>query len=79
MHNEVRQDIERADAKLLAATLNRDLVPVLVMLNHGPRDKYPRIKIGRPDPVDIQTEIGSAERLATTRTSRWCCLSCCCW
>lgn len=60
VHNEVREDIERADAKLLAATLNRELVPVLVMLNHGPRDKYPRIKIGRPDPVDIKTELESA-------------------
>lgn len=64
VHNEVRGDIERADAKLLAATLNRDLVPWLVSLNRGPRDKYPRIKIGRPDPVDIKTEIDSAGALA---------------
>lgn len=53
VHNEVRGDIERADAKLLAATLNRDLVRPMIMLNRGQRARYPRIKIGRPDPVDI--------------------------
>lgn len=63
VHNEVRGDIERADAKLLAATLNRDVVIPLVMLNRGVRDKYPRLKIGRPDPVDIETEVSTAEKL----------------
>lgn len=64
VHNDVRGDIERADAKLLAATLNRDLVVPLVMLNRGMRENYPRLKIGRPDPVDIETEVGTAEKLA---------------
>lgn len=63
VHNDVRGDIERADAKLLAATLNRDLVIPLVMLNRGMRDAYPRLKIGRPDPVDMETEVGTAEKL----------------
>ena len=63
VHNEVREDIERADAKLLAATLNRDLVVPLVIFNHGPREKYPRLKIGRPDPVDIEALLDAAERL----------------
>lgn len=64
VHNEVRQDIERADAKLLAATLNRDLIVPLVMLNRGPRKVYPRLKIGRPDPVDVEAMVKSAEALA---------------
>ena len=63
VHNEVREDIERADAKLLAATLNRDLVVPLVIFNRGPRDKYPRLKIGRPDPIDIDALLDAAERL----------------
>ena len=63
VHNEVREDIERADAKLLAATLNRDLVVPLVMLNHGMREVYPRLKIGRPDPIDIEAMLDAAERL----------------
>lgn len=64
VHNDVRGDIERADAKLLAATLNRDLVVPLVMLNRGMRDKYPRLKIGRPDPVDVDSMVKSASALA---------------
>lgn len=64
VHNEVREDIERADAKLLAATLNRDLVVPLVMLNRGVRAKYPRLKIGRPDEEDVKLSIESAEKLA---------------
>lgn len=63
VHNEVRQDIERADAKLLAATLNRDLVAPLVMLNRGVRDKYPRLKIGRPDQEDVTSLLDASERL----------------
>lgn len=64
VHNDVRGDIERADAKLLAATLNRDLVVPLVMLNRGMRGKYPRLKIGRPDPVDVDSMVKSASALA---------------
>lgn len=64
VHNEVREDIERADAKLLAATLNRDLVVPLVMLNRGQRERYPRIRIGRPDPVDVSALLDASERLA---------------
>ncbi|MEM8725390.1 MAG: DUF935 family protein, partial [Pseudomonadota bacterium] len=64
VHNEVRGDIEDFDAMMAAGTLNRDLVPPFVMFNHGPRKKYPRIKIGRPDEVDIKVEIESAEKLS---------------
>lgn len=53
VHNDVRGDIERADAKLLAASLNEQLVKPLVMLNRGPRERYPRLKIGRPEAVDV--------------------------
>ncbi|WP_349433584.1 DUF935 domain-containing protein [Pararhizobium sp. A13] len=54
VHDGVRADIERSDAKQLAATLNRDLVRPLVDLNHGRRKAYPKIKIGRPDEIDIE-------------------------
>ncbi|WP_067734478.1 DUF935 domain-containing protein [Novosphingobium naphthalenivorans] len=62
-HSKVAETIERADAKLLAATLNRDAVVPIVMLNRGPREKYPRLKIGRPDEEDIKLSIESAEKL----------------
>ncbi|VWX62570.1 DUF935 domain-containing protein [Sphingorhabdus sp. 109] len=64
VHNEVRHDIERADAKMLAATLNRDLVCPIVMLNHGEREEYPRLKIGRPDEVDAKVTVETAAILA---------------
>lgn len=54
VHNDVRGDIERADAKLLAATLNAQLVQPLVMLNHGTREAYPRLVIGREEAVDLK-------------------------
>jgi len=54
-HGEVRGDIKRADAKLIAATLNRDLVVPMVMLNRGRRDAYPRLRIGKPEADDIKT------------------------
>jgi phage gp29-like protein len=63
-HSRVAEIIERADAKLLAATLNRDVIVPLVMLNHGPREKYPRLKIGRPDEEDIKLSVETAEKLA---------------
>lgn len=52
-HRQVQEDIERADAKALAAILNRDLVRPFVMLNHGPQKAYPRLKIERPEQEDL--------------------------
>lgn len=51
-HGDVRADIERADAKLLAATLQRDLVVPIVQLNFGEQAVYPRIRIGREESHD---------------------------
>ncbi|MFZ5746372.1 MAG: DUF935 domain-containing protein [Pseudomonadota bacterium] len=63
VHNEVRGDIERADAKLLGATLQRDVVVPIVMLNRGTRKRYPRLRIGREDPVDVAALTQSAQQL----------------
>lgn len=52
-HDQVREDIELADARQLSATLTRDLARPVVDLNLGPQKKYPRIKIGRPDEIDV--------------------------
>lgn len=52
VHDGVREDIERADARQLAATLNRDLTRPLVDLNLGPQTAYPKIQIGRPEQHD---------------------------
>lgn len=63
VHDGVREDIERADAKQLAASLNRDLVVPLVSLNMGPLKRYPKIRIGRPDEVDIDKLVSNVTKL----------------
>lgn len=52
-HQLVRDDIKRADAKLLAASLNRCLVRPMIDLNKGPQKLYPRICIGLREQVNI--------------------------
>lgn len=63
VHNEVKHDIERSDAKALAATLNRQLVQPMINLNFGIQKKYPRIRIGRTENVDIEQIVNSADKL----------------
>lgn len=63
VHNDVRGDIERADAKLLSATLNQQLVRPMVMLNHGARPAYPRLIIGREEAVDLEATTSATDRL----------------
>jgi phage gp29-like protein len=76
-HNDVRGDIERADAKLLSATLNRDLVQPMIMLNRGQREAYPKIRIGRPEEEDVKAflegvdaALSMASRSAFRRSAR---------
>ena len=54
VHNLVREDIERSDARQLAAVLRRDLAIPMVALNHGPRTAYPRIVINRESATDLK-------------------------
>jgi phage gp29-like protein len=52
-HRQVQEDIERADARALAAILNRDLIRVWIDLEYGPQKRYPRLRIARPDEEDL--------------------------
>ena len=61
-HNDVREDIARSDAKQLAATLNEQLVIPFIMLNRGQQRKYPRIRIGRAESVDVNILSQVADR-----------------
>jgi phage gp29-like protein len=61
-HDNVRDDIERADARQLAAVLNRDLVRPTVDLNMGPQQAYPRVRIGRPEQVDAVKFMAAVEK-----------------
>lgn len=61
VHDGVKADIERSDAKQLAATLNRDLVRPYIDLNKGPQKAYPKIRIGRPEQVDVEKWMKNVE------------------
>ena len=54
VHENVRHDIARADARQLAVTANRDLVRPFVDLNFGPQDKYPTMLIPVTESEDIK-------------------------
>lgn len=62
-HNEVREDIERADARILAQTLNRQLIQPLVALNFGPQTTYPRLRIGRPEALGVPELVDALAKL----------------
>ena len=54
VHNQVRLDILKSDARQLENTINRDLVKPFIDLNFGPQKDYPRVSIPVRKPVDIK-------------------------
>lgn len=62
-HRAVQEDLERHDAMLLAATLNRQLVHRMVAFTFGPQQRYPRLRIGRPDEVPIGVVVDAVSKL----------------
>jgi phage gp29-like protein len=64
VHDSVRSDIMRADARRLAATLNRDLIRPIVDLNLGPRASYPRLVLGIADDTDAAGFVDMVSKLA---------------
>lgn len=62
-HRLVQEDIERADARALAAVLNRQLVRPWIALQWGRQDQYPRLRIGREDVKDITATTNALEKL----------------
>ena len=60
-HDKVREDIERSDAKQLSAVMNRDVVRPMIDLNFGPQKAYPRLRVGRPEEIDVKQFTESLE------------------
>ncbi len=52
-HNDVRGDIERSDARQLAACINNHLVKPIVLLNYGDQAAYPCVRIGRAEQTNV--------------------------
>lgn len=63
VHNDVREDIQRFDAKQLAITIQRDLVKPFIDLNFGPQKHYPQFKLPVPDPENLETLVNALEKL----------------
>ncbi|MCF6432919.1 DUF935 domain-containing protein [Leisingera sp. MMG026] len=53
VHNEVRHDVAKADARSVTKTLMRDLVKPYVDLNYGVQPRYPKLKIIIEEAEDI--------------------------
>lgn len=62
-HRLVQEDLERADAKLLSASLTSQLIQLVIALNFGPQSKYPRLNIGRPDEVPLNDVVNALDKL----------------
>lgn len=62
-HRLVQEDLERADAKLLSASLTKQLTQLIIALNFGPQAKYPRLNIGRPDEVPLNDVVNAIDKL----------------
>jgi phage gp29-like protein len=63
VHNMVRLDLLKADARQLAFTLNRDLVRPLIDLNRGPRERYPKLMVHVEEPEDLALLADSLAKL----------------
>lgn len=63
VHNEVRHDIQLADADELEITLQRDLIRPYVDLNFGPQDAYPRLSYPVRRPEDTEALARSVSML----------------
>ncbi len=63
-HRLVQEDIERDDAGMVTATLNQQLVPHIIAFNFGPQEKYPHLRVGRPDEVPLKEFADAFSKLA---------------
>ena len=61
-HRLVQEDIEDYDAGLISAALTAQLVPWIIALNFGPQDRYPTLRIGRPEEIPLE-ELAAAMRV----------------
>lgn len=55
VHNEVRQDLLKADCRSLAKTIRRDIIRPLVIFNFGSDARLPKFKFHYEEPEDLQS------------------------
>ncbi|WP_345859312.1 DUF935 domain-containing protein [Shewanella algae] len=59
VHNEVRMDIAKWDARQLEACLNEYLVKPYILLNWGEQSNYPKVRLRIPEPEDLKMLVDS--------------------
>ncbi|WP_447077683.1 DUF935 domain-containing protein [Shewanella algae] len=59
VHNDVRIDIAKWDARQLAACINEYLVKPFIILNWGVQEHYPKVRINVPEPEDLKMLVDS--------------------
>ena len=63
VHNSVRGDIQKSDARQLENTVNRDLVRPFIELNFGSQRRYPRLTLPVLKPTDIEAFTDALQKL----------------
>jgi phage gp29-like protein len=62
-HRAAEQDVEKFDARLLAGSVNRQIIPAMIAFNFGPQVAYPVVTIGTQEQVPISDVIAAAADL----------------
>ena len=62
-HRQVEDDVEKFDAGLLSNSITRQLVQAMVAFTFGPQEKYPVLKIGRPNEVALKDLVDAVTKL----------------
>ena len=63
VHEDVKIDIKKSDARQMAMTINRDLIAPFVAFNFGPNAPVPIVTFPVDDPEDIKTMAEALEKL----------------
>lgn len=59
VHDRVRMDIARWDARQLENTINEFLVRPFIQFNYGPQERYPLVKLPISEPEDLKAFVDS--------------------
>ncbi|MBV7315460.1 DUF935 domain-containing protein [Shewanella sp. NIFS-20-20] len=59
VHNEVRIDIAKWDARQLESSINEYLIKPYIILNWGVQVRYPKVRIKVPEPEDLKMLVDS--------------------
>jgi len=70
-HRLVQEDIERSDAAVLSASINRQIIPNLIAFNFGAQEHYPKVRVGRPDEMAIERVVDTIARTGLTVEASW--------